>query len=81
VATIVKAHGKSLKIAAEAKSLLRVAAEAFLTGIFEDSKVVMMHSNRSTLFPEHVHIVKKLRGAGSTLFPEHVHIVKKLRRS
>ena len=61
VATIVKAHGKSLNIAAEAKSLLRVAAEAFLTGIFEDSKVVMMHSKRSTLFPEDVRIVKKLR--------------------
>jgi len=65
VMATMRGQGKSLKITAEAKCILRVAAEAYLVGLCEDSMVVMTHCKRDTLFTDDVRVAKRLRAGAA----------------
>ena len=51
-----------LRFAANAMLALQEAAEAFLTGIFEDANLCCIHAKRMTLMPQDMHLARRIRG-------------------
>ncbi|CAJ0568247.1 unnamed protein product, partial [Mesorhabditis spiculigera] len=51
----------SFRLQSAALDVLRTAAEAYLTGLFEDGNLLAIHAKRVTLFPKDLQLVRRLR--------------------
>lgn len=51
-----------MRFKAEALSALQEAAEAYLTGLFEDTNLAAIHAKRITIMPKDMQLVRRVRG-------------------
>ncbi len=65
-ARLVREVGSTMKTdlrwTATAILAVQEAAEAYVTGMFEDSNLCAIHANRVTIMPKDMELVKRLRG-------------------
>uniref|UniRef100_A0A914VG64 Histone H2A/H2B/H3 domain-containing protein n=1 Tax=Plectus sambesii TaxID=2011161 RepID=A0A914VG64_9BILA len=54
--------GVSLKYQAAALLCLQMAAEAYLTGLFEDTQLLAIHAKRITIMPKDMQLARRIRG-------------------
>jgi histone H3 len=53
---------KDLRFQARALEALQEAAEAYMTGLFEDSNLCAIHAKRVTLMPKDIQLARRIRG-------------------
>ena len=51
-----------LKFQATAILALQEAAEAYMTGLFEDTNLCAIHAGRVTIFPKDIQLARRIRG-------------------
>lgn len=51
-----------LRFQGEALQALQESAEAYLTGLFEDTNLCAIHAKRVTIMPKDVHLAQRIRG-------------------
>jgi len=51
-----------LRFQSHAVLALQEAAEAYLVGIFEDTNLCAIHSNRITIMPRDIQLARRIRG-------------------
>lgn len=62
VREIVQTHNDDLRIQAAALGALQEAAEAYLTGLFEDTNLCAIHAKRITTMPKDMQLARRIRG-------------------
>lgn len=53
-----------LRFQAATMSVLQEAAEAYLTGLFEDTNLCAIHAKRVTIMPKDIQLARRIRGNG-----------------
>lgn len=54
----------NLRFQAATMSVLQEAAEAYLTGLFEDTNLCAIHAKRVTIMPKDIQLARRIRGSG-----------------
>jgi histone H3 len=55
-------HGGKYRFQTAALAAIQEAAEAYLTGLFEDTNLCAIHSKRVTIFPKDIQLARRIRG-------------------
>ena len=62
VREIAQEYKTDLKFKSESLGALQEAAEAYLTGLFEDTNLCAIHAKRVTIMPRDIQLARRLRG-------------------
>jgi histone H3 len=62
VREIAQDYRSDLRFQAKAVLALQEASEAYLTGLFEDTNLLAIHSKRVTIFPKDMKLARRIRG-------------------
>lgn len=62
VREIVQSYNDDLRIQASALGAMQEAAEAYLTGLFEDTNLCAIHAKRITTMPKDMQLARRIRG-------------------
>lgn len=62
VREIVQSHNDDLRIQAAALGAMQEAAEAYLTGLYEDTNLCAIHARRVTIQPKDMQLARRIRG-------------------
>ena len=62
VREIAQDYRSDLRFQAKAVLALQDASEAYLTGLFEDTNLLAIHSKRVTIFPKDMKLARRIRG-------------------
>ena len=62
VREIAQAFRTDLRFQSTAILALQEAAEAYLTGLFEDTNLCAIHAKRVTIMPKDIHLARRIRG-------------------
>lgn len=58
----VKTGSSDMRVQVGAIGALQESAEAYLTGLFEDTNLCAIHAKRVTIMPRDIHLAQRLRG-------------------
>ena len=65
VREIAQEYRSELRFQSSAIEALQEGAEAYLTGLFEDTNLIAIHAKRCTIFPKDMHLARRIRGERS----------------
>ncbi|CAH1170204.1 unnamed protein product [Phaedon cochleariae] len=68
VRSITQEVRKDLKFQAACLLALQEAAEAYMTGVFEDTNLCAIHAHRVTIMPRDIQLALRIRGVGPLYF-------------
>lgn len=65
VREIAQAYRSDLRFQSSAIEALQQSSEAYLTGLFEDTNLIAIHSKRVTIYPKDMRLARRIRGERS----------------